>query len=31
VETASHAVGQIYHLSSPLRPEVVRQAHILAG
>ena len=31
VETASHAVEQVYHLSSPLRPEVVRQAHILAG
>ena len=31
VETASRTVGQVYHLSSPLRPEVVRQAHILAG
>ena len=31
VETASCAVGQAYHFSSPLRPEVVRQAHILAG
>ena len=31
VETVSRTVGQVYHLSSPLRPEVVRQAHILAG
>jgi len=31
VETSSRAVGQVYHLSSPLRPEVVRQVHILAG
>ena len=31
VETVSRTVGQVYHLSSPLRPEVVRQAHILAS
>ena len=31
VETASRTVGQVYHLSSPLRPEAMRQAHILAG
>ena len=31
VETASRTVGQVYHLSSPLRPEVVRQAHILVS
>ena len=31
VETASRTVEQVYHLSSPLRPEAMRQAHILAG